>query len=33
MCDERGMGISKVDEKSGKVKLLDRFDLLQHVPT
>ena len=31
VCDEMSIGISKVSEKSCSVKLLNRFDLLQHV--
>ena len=31
VCDEMSVGVSKVSEKSCSVKLLNRFDLLQHV--
>ena len=31
MCAEMSVGISKVNEKSGNVKMLNRFDLLQLV--
>ena len=33
VCDELSMGVSKVSEETGNVKLLNRFDLLQHVHT
>ena len=31
VCDEVSMGVSKVSEMSGRVNLLNRFDILQHV--
>ena len=30
MCDEISVDVSKVSEKPGSVKLLNRFDSLQH---